>query len=237
MSLPWFILQHTPDEGPGLIAPEMRAREIPFTVRRLYEGDDVPGVAELSGLIVLGGPMNALDDAGHPHLRRERELLAATVEAGRPILAICLGSQLLTAALGARIFRGPREEIGLGEVTLTADGSADPVLGDAGPVIPVCHWHGDTFDLPRGATLLASSALYPNQGYRVGTRVYALQFHIELDADLLRAWLPAFPPEARIDVARQPMMERAGRGIIGRFLDLARRPAAAVSGAQARASS
>jgi len=174
----WGLIQHAPHEGPGTIATEAVAREIPLDVRRVYAGDAVHALREIQGLIVLGGPMGANDDEHHPHLAEERELLGGAVRAGYPVLGICLGSQLLAAALGGRVYKGPVDENGFGEVTPTREGGRDPVLGPAGPAIPVCHWHGDTFDLPPGAVHLATSARYPNQAFRVGDRAYGFQFHV-----------------------------------------------------------
>jgi len=168
----WVAVQHVPYETPGLIAAEAARREIDLRVCHPYRGERLPRLDELDalgGLVVMGGPMGVGEVSEYPWLAGELELLAAAVAAGLPVLGVCLGAQLLAAALGARVYRGERPEIGSGTVSLTADGRADPVLGAAGLAeLPVVHWHQDTFDLPPGAVLLAGSALYTHQAFRVG---------------------------------------------------------------------
>lgn len=222
MARMWVVLQHVAWEGPGLIAAEAHARELPMEVRRLDCGDAIPAVADLAGLIVMGGPMGVHDTPSYPHLAAEQQLLRASVEAGLPVLGICLGAQLLAAALGARVEKGPAAEIGVGEVSLTAEGLRDAVLGGAGATLAVIHWHEDTFELPPGATHLARSCLYANQAFRVGRRAYAFQFHVEVDRSLAAAWAPRLPPGTSIDEERRAEVERTGRRIISRFFEAAR---------------
>lgn len=181
----WALLQHVPFEGPGLIAVQARAHGLQLDHRHLYRDDAVPSLEEVTGLVVLGGPMAVGDAEAHPHLAAEIDLLAAAVAANVPVLGICLGAQLLARALGAEVLPGATSEMGLGSVTLTDAGSRDVVLGPAGPVLPVLHWHNDTFTLPAGAELLASSDQCVNQAFRVG-RAYGLQFHVELDLALAK---------------------------------------------------
>ena len=222
MARTWVILQHVAWEGPGLIALEAGARGLQVEVRRLDCGDTVPQVAEVAGLIVMGGPMGLRDAPSYPHLAAEQELLRASVERGLPVLGVCLGAQLLAAGLGARVDKGPAPEIGFGQVSLTAEGMRDPVLGGAGAILPVIHWHEDTFELPPGATHLARSALYSNQAFRVGRCSYALQFHVEVDQSLAAAWATRWPPGTFIDEERRAEVERTGRRVIGRFFEVAR---------------
>jgi len=126
---PWVVLQHVPFEGPGLITPAIERVGGRIEVRRMDLGDPVPSTDEVAGLVVMGGPMGALDDAAHPHLAAERDVLRACVEQKVPVLAVCLGAQLLAAALGSRVFQGPQPEVGLGIVALTDAGRRDPVFG------------------------------------------------------------------------------------------------------------
>jgi GMP synthase-like glutamine amidotransferase len=246
----WVAVQHVPFEGPGSIAAAAARRGMQLRVCRPDLGEALPAVSELRGLVVMGGPMGVCDTVEHPYLAGERELLAAAVAAGRAVLGVCLGAQLLAAALGARVYRGARPEIGPGTVTLTRAGRADPVLGAAaaggatavgatagGAVeshtpaggtgaagaweLPVVHWHQDTFELPRSAVRLAGSGLYPNQAFRAGACAYGLQFHVELDGTLAEGWREHLPEGVRIDERARAEVERAGRALLAAFFDRA----------------
>jgi GMP synthase (glutamine-hydrolysing) len=218
----WVAIQHVPLEGPGAIATVAARRRTPLQVCRPYAGDRLPAASELRGLVVMGGPMGVSDTAEYPYLSEELELIAAAVAAGTPVLGVCLGAQLLAAALGARVYRGERLEIGPGSVTLTAQGRADSVLGAAGAgELAVVHWHRDTFDLPAGAVRLASSGLYPNQAFRVGDCAYGLQFHVEVDRELAAAWRAQLPAGVEIGEGALRDVRLAGRVVLGAFFDLA----------------
>jgi GMP synthase (glutamine-hydrolysing) len=215
-------IQHVPFEGPGLIADVAAQRDVRLKVCRLDREDRLPAPGEIGGLVVMGGPMSVGDTAKHPHLVQETELIAAVVGAGRPVLGVCLGAQLLAHALGARVRRGERAEIGVGTVSLTAAGLEDPVLGSAdSDVLPVMHWHGDTFDLPKDASWLARSALYPHQAFRVGENAYGLQFHIEVNRELAEQWRAHLPDGVGIPELSRVEVERVGRRVLEAFFDLA----------------
>lgn len=227
----WAVLQHVPFEGPGLIATQAQARGLGLDYRHLYRGDAVPSVDEVAGLIVMGGPMGAGDVQAHPHLRAEIDLLAVAVAADVPILGVCLGAQLLACALGAEILSGAAPELGVGSVALTVAGERDVVLGPAGGQIPVLHWHDDTFTLPPGAELLASSERCVNQAFRRG-RAYGLQFHVELDARLANTLRAQLSEDVVLPAPAMASVARAGTALLGRFFDFAgratpSRPAAA----------
>jgi GMP synthase-like glutamine amidotransferase len=128
-----------------------------------------------------------------PYLQDEVQLIERSLAAGRSILGVCLGAQLLAHVLGARVYPGGTQEVGWSEVTLTDEGMVDRCAGElalfGSRQAPVFQWHGDTFDLPSGAELLASSTIYPNQAFRYGTNVYGLQFHIEVTPQIVQGWL------------------------------------------------
>jgi len=191
---PVLVLQHAPHEGPGLIG---RALDAPLRVRTVLDLVDpvLPALDEMSGVVVMGGPMDADDVRAHPGLAAERDLLAAAVDADVPVLGVCLGMQLLGLALGARLLRRHGSEVGFAPVELLAD---DPLLGALGDRPTVLHWHDDAVELPAGATLLASSATTPVQAFRAGSAL-GLQFHAEVDAALLDLWLGTSAMTAALD--------------------------------------
>jgi GMP synthase-like glutamine amidotransferase len=190
---------------------------------RLDRDEPVPSADALAGLVVMGGPMGVHGDLGW--LAPERDLLRQAVDRDLPVLGVCLGAQQLAAALGAEITTGPEEEVGPGQVQLTADGRRDPVLGPeytglSGTTVPCVHWHRDTFSLPDGAVHLAATRHFPHQAFRVGARAYGLQFHVEVDADLAATWRPMLPDGVVLgpdDVAR---IEVVGRRVLRRFVDV-----------------
>lgn len=195
-----LVLQHVAVEGPGRIADACATRVV-----RLDQGEPVPrDLGDARGLVVMGGPMGVHDHAAHPHLRDELVLIERALADGAPVLGVCLGSQLLAAALGARVYPADRLELGWLPVTLAAGASDDPLLGAAPPAFTALHWHGDVFDLPAGATPLASSALTEHQAFRHG-RAWGLLFHLEATAAQVRAMTAAFPDDlarAGVDPAK-----------------------------------
>jgi GMP synthase (glutamine-hydrolysing) len=138
-------------------------------------------------IIVLGGPIGAYQELDYPFLAQELALLERRLAAARPTLGICLGAQLMARALGARVYPAPAKEIGWGELQLSEAGRKGPLRYFTG--VPVLHWHGDTFDLPEGAALLASTANCPNQAFGLGHQVLACQFHPEISGRGFERWL------------------------------------------------
>jgi GMP synthase-like glutamine amidotransferase len=157
---------------------------------------DLPAHDGFDALVVLGGPQSVYDTARDPWLSAEIAFLRAVLATGTPVLGICLGSQLLAAALGARVARHSAQEIGWFEVTRAADADASPFADLLPARLTTLHWHGDAYELPAGATRLFSSAACTEQGFSVGARVLALQFHPEMTADMLPTWIQHEPPPA-----------------------------------------
>lgn len=188
-----LALQHIACEPPAAYEHELRARGGELVRVQLDEGEPLPGWHDFDGLIVMGGPMGAYDEEAHPWLGAEKRLIREAAEAGLPVWGVCLGAQLLAASLGAAVHPGPEPEIGVLPVELTAEAESDPVFGGAPTHFPALQWHGDTFELPRGATLLASSPAYRNQAF-VRDRAYGLQFHLEVPPALAAEWgeVPAY---------------------------------------------
>jgi GMP synthase (glutamine-hydrolysing) len=138
--------------------------------------------------IILGGPIGVYETDSYPFLLQELELIEKRLAAGKPILGICLGCQLIAKALGAKVYPATTKELGWGTIQLTAAGQ-NSCLAALGENEPVLHWHGDTFDLPTGAVLLASTQLIPHQAFSWGTHVLGLQFHVEITAVGIERWL------------------------------------------------
>lgn len=171
------ILQHVAFEGPGSIASWLRQRDAAVSTTAFFESSaQLPETHDLDLLVVMGGPMSVNDEAALPWLVDEKRFVRAMLQAGKPVVGICLGAQLIANALGARVYPGPRREIGW----LDIEGAAvDAPLLSLPPRERVFHWHGETFDLPSGATRLASSAGCRNQAFQWGERAIGLQFHLE----------------------------------------------------------
>ena len=181
-----LAFRHVPFEGLGRIEPALGARDIAVDFADLYQaGAALPDIAAYDALIFLGGPMSVNDDL--PFLGREMELIREAVARRQPILGICLGSQLIARALGAAVRRNPVKEIGWYDVRFTAGAGEDRLFRGLSTE-SVFHWHGETFDLPSGAELLASSDLCRHQAYRIGERVYAIQFHLEVTPEMIADW-------------------------------------------------
>lgn len=190
-------------------------------------GNDLSRAGDADLLIVLGAPIGVHDTADFPYLVNERKVVSSRLAEDRPTVGVCLGAQLMAAALGAAVYAGERKEIGWGRLSMAPEAAATPLraLVDA----PVLHWHGDTFDLPADATLLASSGLTRHQAFSVG-RSLALQFHCEVEGGAMERWLVGHAVElaaagvdvgrVRADSARHALAAaRAGRALIETYLD------------------
>jgi GMP synthase-like glutamine amidotransferase len=153
----------------------------------------LPQAADADALVVFGGEQSATDDHTHPYLPDLARLMAAFTEADKPVLGICLGSQLLARAYGAENHLGTAPEFGWVDVTLTDAGRTDPVLSQVPQAFPIFQWHSDTFSLPEAAIHLAQSPTAPNQAFRIGRATYGTQFHFEASRSVVQDWTRTFP--------------------------------------------
>jgi GMP synthase-like glutamine amidotransferase len=230
-----LVVQHLPPEGPYLVATALNDAGVVVEVCETFANGQLPASLDgYSGIVVMGGPMSAASDEGFPTRTAEIDLLGDALERGLPALGVCLGAQLLAAAAGAKVYPGSDgPEIGWGPVFLAKEAGTDLLFKDLPPELSVLHWHGDTFDLPPGATHLATSRAYPNQAFRSGPRAWGLQFHLEVDATAVDAFLAAFGDEAANcgvpphEIAAQTAaavaaLAPARRLLLGRFAALVR---------------
>ena len=230
-----LVLQHIACEPPGLYEDILVERGATIHRVELDEADPLPDWRRFDLIIAMGGPMSVNDDLTLPWLAEEKHFIRDAVEAGVPFFGACLGVQLLAAALGARVYPGKDPEVGLLAVTLTEDGKRDPVLAGLPARLFAVQFHGDSFDLPAGAVLLASSGRYPNQAFR-WKRAYGVQFHLEVSPAMVAAWLAIPEYAAYLDRVLGPgggtrflhdieagseELLRYGRRLFGSWLDLA----------------
>ena len=178
------VLQHVPFEGPGSMAPWLAAQGFTISFTRLFEADTLPSLQDVELLIIMGGPMSVHDEDAYPWLIPEKAFVRHAVEAGLPVLGVCLGAQLIADAMGGRVYSGPEKEIGWFPVHGVGPASESAFRFPA--EVEVFHWHGETFDLPPDAVRLAGSAGCLNQAFQLGRSVMALQFHLETTPESAR---------------------------------------------------
>lgn len=174
------IFQHVSFEGPGNIAGWLRQAGSHISTTELFKGDPIPDHSEFDLLVVMGGPMSVNDEKIYPWLQAEKRCIREAIEAGKKVLGVCLGAQLIASAVGAKVY--PNDEKEIGWFPVTASGSRENVF-QFPRELSVFHWHGDTFDLPREAVLLASSPACKHQAFQIGDGVIGLQFHLEVTPD------------------------------------------------------
>jgi GMP synthase-like glutamine amidotransferase len=227
-----LVLQHIACEPPGVYEDVLDERGARIVRVEVDAGEPLPA-GRFDAIVAMGGPMSANDEAELPWLRAEKALIAEAVRAGTPFWGVCLGVQLLAASLGARVYTGAEPEVGVLPVELTDEALADPVFAGLPRSLPALQWHGDTFELPKGAVRLAGSAAYPNQAFRY-RNAYGLQFHLEVSTPMALEWadVPEYDaalrrvlgPEGTAAIVRA-VEERAGemlqlgRTLFERFVD------------------
>ncbi|MEC9369038.1 MAG: glutamine amidotransferase [Pseudomonadota bacterium] len=226
-----LAIRHVGFEHLGTFTPVLAGRG--YDVRYRDAGVDslAPERDAPDLLIVLGGPIGAYEEAAYPFLSDELRLIERQLKAGKPLLGICLGAQLIARAMGARVYPNKTKEIGWGPLTPTTEGLSSPLAPLGRNSWQVLHWHGDTFDLPEGAVRLGSTAKTENQAFVAGPKVLGLQFHIEFRNEEIERWLIGHAVEIsaagvehaqlRTDTMRWgPGLERAGPDCLSGWLDL-----------------
>jgi GMP synthase (glutamine-hydrolysing) len=228
-----LAIVHQPDAGPGVFAEEMRSRGVELEEWRMSRRGEGPPreIADYDAILTFGGEMHADQEDKHPWLRFEKDFLAAIVEDEVPLLAVCLGSQLLAEAAEGSARRASRPEIGWHRVELTEEGEADPVLGPLTPRFEAFQWHSYEAEPPPGATVLARSPVCV-QSFRVGERAWGIQFHAEVTASDAESWINDYrndedairtgldPKALREETSEKiEQWNQLGRELCGRFLD------------------
>lgn len=218
-----LIFKNIATEGPGTIEGFLKKEGVPYNIVELGSGELPPALDKFDTLIVLGGPMGVYEMDKYPHLMAESRIIREAINRNMKVLGICLGSQLIAHCLGADVYPGPEKEIGWYPIEITGDGLKDlifrrlaihPAVGDFWRKFQVFHWHGDTFDLPPEAVLLASSDRYKHQAFRFGDRVYAFQFHMEVTKDMIGEWFIDAPElNSMLDETKRIYEEYMGRAM------------------------
>ena len=190
-----LLLIHSKRDGPGSLIPFFESINAEVQPVKLYEGDRLPDdPGKFDAIVVLGGHMNVYEEEKYPFLKNETVFLRRAVESNLPILGICLGAQMIAKSLGARVTKSPVREIGWKGVSINAIGKKESIFQGVAERIKVFQWHGDTFEIPEGAHLLASSEEVPNQAFRY-RNAYGLQFHIEITGDIIEDWTKKNPAQ------------------------------------------
>jgi|HubBroStandDraft_6_1064221.scaffolds.fasta_scaffold09810_2 GMP synthase (glutamine-hydrolysing) len=207
-----YILQHHPVEDLANIADALEGTALAWQYVRVDKGQSVPASMKgAGGLIVMGGPMGVYQTDRYPWLRDEMHLIEDAMKSNLPVLGVCLGAQILAAALGAKVERNPNgKEIGWHPIRLSDSAKDDRLMRGLPATMTPFHWHGDIFELPPGATSLASSDKTPCQAFRHGDKVYGLQFHFEVTGEGVAAMADAFAKDlARENIPADRMIAQA----------------------------
>jgi GMP synthase-like glutamine amidotransferase len=183
-----YIVQNDPEVPAGTIAVNLQKWGVPYRVLMPYAGENLPGPDDVTAVIVLGGKMGADDDEKYPFLSDLKRWIRVIVAAEIPFLGICLGGQLLAAVHGGTVHSDRWGERGFCDIELNEAGISDPLFSGLGPMLTGFQWHQDSFDLPPGGTLLAQSTTCPNQAFRIGRNAWGMQFHPEVDLDIITSW-------------------------------------------------
>jgi GMP synthase (glutamine-hydrolysing) len=240
---PVVLIGHADYETFGVAPETLRDRGLPWIEHLAHTGATLPRLSEISGIVLYGGIMNVDMTDEYPFLEQEREYVRAALASGVPYLGICLGGQLLARALDHPVYSAGVREIGFNALHPTPAAADDPLLSVFDDGDMVFHWHEDTFDLPEGATLLATGGLVRTQAFRYGDAAWGTQFHLEVDRaeidlwlqvageDGLRAWGTTTQAVAAETEAFIDHHEERARTLFGRFWDVVRRRSEAAASA------
>ncbi len=192
------VIQHVGCETLGMIAQVLAQQSVAAEHIRPFKREIIPTeMGRSAGLIIMGGPMGVYEQERYPFLRQEIRLIEGALKEKKPVLGICLGSQLLATVLGAGVTKGKQKEIGWRRVALTEAAATDALWSGIDSSFTAYHWHGDVFNLPQSASLLASSDLTPCQAFRYGVNAYGFLFHAEVTRKIIQAMVDAFADELR----------------------------------------
>ena len=184
-----LIIKHIDIEGPGTFGDFLTKKNEPFRIVELGAGEKLPSTLNgINAVVVLGGPMNVYEEDKYPFLKEEDVFIKRVLASEIPFFGICLGSQLLAKAAGAKVVRSPVKEIGWYNIALTSDGKSDPLFQGFRENEEIYHWHGDMFEIPKSGALLASGTGCPHQAFRVGKNAYGIQFHVEVTDKSIKEW-------------------------------------------------
>jgi GMP synthase-like glutamine amidotransferase len=222
------VIRHVPFESLGSLEDVLILAGLKYQYFDLFTGQEPPRMETISALISLGGPMSANDPL--PFLAGELRLLESALHAGKPLLGICLGAQLLARALGARVYPNPVKEIGWFPIQFTLDAQTDRLFHSLGKTETVFQWHSETFDLPQSSVWLASSDNCPHQAFRAGQQAWGVQFHLETTPAMIAEWSAepvncadvsslVTPPDPFLHAARQLKLASL---VFGRWAELVR---------------
>lgn len=233
----FLVIEQVAHEDTGVFGPMIAGAGFEPVAIRMHQNNPVPGdPSAFGGILVMGGPMNVDQTSRYPWLTDQLELIAAAARQRIPVLGVCLGSQMIAAALGGSVYSGKEPEIGWYGLDLTENADDDPLFGGFPHSFEVFQWHGCTFNLPPGAALLAGSSLFPHQAFRARDCIWGVQFHLEVTSGHVSNWLKINHEEverAGVDaravnaaaeeklVKLMPLAEK----LFGRFLDLCRKRA------------
>lgn len=189
------FVQHDSFGDPGAILHWAEWRGHEYDVTRIYAGEELPSLESWDWLVIMGGPMSIHDENEHSWLKREKEIIRKAISNDKIVMGICLGSQLIAEALGANVYNNDQKEIGWFPVQWTMEGPSALHLQSLPSELPVFHSHVETFDLPEGAVLIASSKACKNQAFAFGSKVFGFQFHFEMLARNVMEMLDNFEDE------------------------------------------